>query len=106
MKYQNIRKAVFCERSNRFIAHVELEGEIVKAHVKNTGRCRELLLPGAAVYIEDFAGRMGSRKLRYSLIAVEKVVQDADGRENNVLINMDSQAPNKVTAEALQRTGT
>ena len=102
MKYQNIRKAVFCERSNRFIAHVELEGEIVKAHVKNTGRCRELLLPGAAVYIEDFAGRMGSRKLRYSLIAVEKVVQDADGRENNVLINMDSQAPNKVTAEALQ----
>lgn len=102
MQYQNIRKAIFLERPNRFIAHVELEGEIVKAHVKNTGRCRELLIPGATVYVEDFAGRMGTRKLQYSLIAVEKAVRDADGREKIVLINMDSQAPNKVTAEALQ----
>lgn len=93
MKYDRIHPAVFLDRPNRFIAHVELEGEIVKAHVKNTGRCRELLIPGATVYVEDFAGRMGTRKLQYSLIAVEK---------QNVLINMDSQAPNKVTAEALQ----
>lgn len=102
MQYQNIRKAVFLERPNRFIAHVELEGEVVKAHVKNTGRCWELLIPGAVVYVEDFKGRMGKRKLRYSLIAVEKAVQDATGREKNILINMDSQAPNKVTMEALQ----
>ena len=93
MQYQNIRKAIFLERPNRFIAHVELGGSVVKAHVKNTGRCRELLVPGAVVYVEDFEGRMGSRKLQYSLIAVEK---------QNILINMDSQAPNKVTAEALQ----
>ena len=93
MQYQNIRKAIFLERPNRFIAHVELDGSVVKAHVKNTGRCRELLVPGAVVYVEDFEGRMGSRKLQYSLIAVEK---------QNILINMDSQAPNKVTAEALQ----
>lgn len=93
MQYQNIRKAIFLERPNRFIAHVELGGSVVKVHVKNTGRCRELLVPGAVVYVEDFEGRMGSRKLQYSLIAVEK---------QNILINMDSQAPNKVTAEALQ----
>ena len=93
MQYQNIRKAIFLERPNRFIAHVELGGSVVKAHVKNTGRCRELLVPGAVVYVEDFEGRMGSRKLQYSLIAVGK---------QNILINMDSQAPNKVTAEALQ----
>lgn len=102
MRYQNIRKAIFLERPNRFIAHVELEGEVVEAHVKNTGRCRELLIPGAVVYVEDFKGRMGSRKLRYSLITVEKAVQDAAGRKKNILINMDSQAPNKVTMEALQ----
>ena len=102
MQYQNIRKAIFLERPNRFIAHVKLEGEVVKAHVKNTGRCRELLIPGATVYVEDFAGRMGTRKLQYSLIAVEKAVQGATGGKKIALINMDSQAPNKVTMEALQ----
>ena len=90
MQYQNIRKAIFLERPNRFIAHVELGGSVVKAHVKNTGRCRELLVPGAVVYVEDFEGRMGSRKLQYSLIAVEK---------QNILINMDSQIPNKAALE-------
>ncbi|NBH62996.1 DNA/RNA nuclease SfsA [Anaerotruncus sp. 80] len=92
MKYENMCKGNFIARPNRFIAEVSLGGEIVRAHVKNTGRCRELLVPGATVYLEDFAGRMGSRKMRYSLIGVEK---------GNVLINMDSQAPNKVCEEAL-----
>ena len=102
MQYQNIRKAVVIARPYRFVAQVELDGVMVKAHVKNTGRCREFLIPGATVYVEDFAGRMGSRKLQYSLIAVEKVTQGQEGIEKRTLINMDSQAPNKVTAEALQ----
>ena len=66
-------------------------------HVKNTGRCRELLVPGASVYLEDFEGRMGSRKMRYSLIGVEK--ETAGG---TLMINMDSQAPNKAVSEALK----
>lgn len=92
MKYENIVEGKFIERPNRFVAMVEIGGRVEKVHVKNTGRCRELLLPGATVYLEDFVDRMGARKLRYSLIAVEK---------GNLLINMDSQAPNKVMAEAL-----
>lgn len=72
---------------------VELEGVgAVKAHVKNTGRLRELLIPSAEVLLEDHDGRMGSRKLRYSLIGVRK-----EGR----LINIDSQAPNKLVREAM-----
>ena len=90
MTYDNIVTGTFLKRPNRFIAHVELGGSVVKAHVKNTGRCRELLVPGAVVYVEDFEGRMGSRKLQYSLIAVEK---------QNILINMDSQIPNKAALE-------
>ncbi|MBQ2845719.1 MAG: hypothetical protein IJE75_01100, partial [Firmicutes bacterium] len=97
MRYENIVKGKFISRPNRFIAMVELEGcslengEAVKAHVKNTGRLTELLVPGAEVLLEDHAGRMGSRKLRYSLIGVRKA-----GR----LINIDSQAPNKLVKEA------
>lgn len=104
MKYEKIIKAKFIERENRFVARVELpDGEVSRAHVKNTGRCRELLLPGAEVYLEDHADRMGSRKLRYSLIAVRKAVAEAGGSrvQRNILINMDSQAPNKVVGEAL-----
>ncbi|MCR5033860.1 MAG: DNA/RNA nuclease SfsA [Clostridia bacterium] len=97
MKYERIVPAKFIERENRFVARVALpDGEVTKVHVKNTGRCRELLLHGHAVYLEDFEGRMGSRRMRYSLVAVEKKV----GRET-ILINMDSQAPNKVVQEAL-----
>lgn len=96
MKYEKIIKAEFLERPNRFVAICRVSGEEVIAHVKNTGRCRELLIPGAVVYLEDFEGRMGSRKLRYSLIGVEK--ETAGGR---LMINMDSQAPNKAAAEAL-----
>ncbi|NLD20218.1 MAG: DNA/RNA nuclease SfsA [Clostridiales bacterium] len=97
MKYDNILKAKFISRPNRFIAHVELKGREVAVHVKNTGRCKELLVPDATVYLEDFTGRMGSRKMTYSLIAVEKVVE-----RGKMLINMDSQAPNKVVREALE----
>lgn len=99
MKYEKIIKGQFISRPNRFIAEVKLNhsGEITRAHVKNTGRCRELLQPGAAVYLEDFTQRMGSRKMAYSLIGVEKPLPD--GR--TLMVNMDSQAPNKVTAEAL-----
>ncbi len=93
MEYKNIVKGKFISRPNRFVAEVEINGEIFSAHVKNTGRCRELLIPGAVVYLEDFSGRMGSRRLRYSLICVMK---------GNTLVNMDSQAPNKVVREALQ----
>ena len=88
MQYQNVKKAVFLRRPNRFIAQVELDGAEETVHVKNTGRCRELLLPGAAVYLED-CGRP-ERKTRYDLIAVEKGAR---------LINMDAQAPNKVFGE-------
>lgn len=97
MKYANICKGKFIERPNRFVAYVEIEGAREKVHVKNTGRCRELLIPGADVYLEDFSRRMGGRKLRYSLISVEK---DINGKR--VLVNMDSQAPNKVVQEALE----
>lgn len=93
MKYNNICKGKFIERPNRFVAHVEIEGVKEKVHVKNTGRCKELLLPGASVYLEDFKDRMGKRNLRYSLIGVEK---------GDTLVNMDSQAPNKVVCEALK----
>ena len=85
------------ERPNRFVAEVEIEGRPVKAHVKNTGRCRELLVEGAEVILEDFRERMGKRKLEYSVIGVEKVTP-----RGITLVNMDSQAPNKAVGEALR----
>lgn len=88
MQYQNVKKAVFLSRPNRFIAQVVLEGAEETVHVKNTGRCRELLVPGATVYLED-CGKT-ERKTRYDLIAVEK---------GERLINMDAQAPNKIFGE-------
>ena len=97
MRYENMVPGTFVSRPNRFIAKVRLTGgEEVTAHVKNTGRCRELLISGCTVYLQDHAGAMGKRKLRYSLIAVDKVC----GR-GRLLINMDSQAPNKIVGEAL-----
>lgn len=92
MKYKNIVEGKFIERPNRFIARIEVDGKEERAHVKNTGRCRELLIPGTEIYLEDFSGRMGSRKMRYSLIGVKK------GEE---LVNIDSQAPNAAVKEAL-----
>ncbi len=96
MKYKKICTGRFVERPNRFTAYVEMGGIVHKVHVKNTGRCRELLVPGAEVFMEDFDGRMRQRKLRYSLIGVKK-----NGSERDILVNMDSQAPNKVVEEAL-----
>lgn len=92
MKYEKIVPAKFISRSNRFVAQVLLNGEEVSVHVKNTGRCRELLVPDSVIYLEDFSYRQGKRKLLYDLIAV---------RKGDLLINMDSQAPNKVAGEAL-----
>ena len=88
MRYPNIHKARFLARPNRFIARVLLEGEELTVHVKNTGRCRELLVPGAPVWLVRSGNP--SRKTAYDLVAVEKA-----GR----LINVDSQAPNALFAE-------
>ncbi|MBE5935487.1 MAG: DNA/RNA nuclease SfsA [Lachnospiraceae bacterium] len=90
MKYNKIVKGTFIERPNRFIAYVEIDGTIEKCHVKNTGRCKELLIKGVTVYLEE--GDNPNRKTKYSLVAVEK---------GNILINIDSQAPNKVVGEWL-----
>ena len=90
MRYTNIMAGKFLARPNRFIAHVEIAGREEIVHVKNTGRCKELLLPGTTVYVQCFPE--GKRKTKYDLIAVEK---------QNLLINMDSQAPNKVVQEWL-----
>lgn len=91
MKYSNpIVSGKFIERPNRFIAKVSVNGSIETVHVKNTGRCRELLVPNADVYLEYCD--LDSRKTKYDLIAVHKGAR---------LINMDSQAPNKVAAEYL-----
>ena len=91
MNYKNTVRAEFCDRPNRFIAHVKINGVMETVHVKNTGRCRELLVPGCPVILEKSDNT--ARKTAYDLISVYK-----EGR----WINMDSQAPNKVTAEALQ----
>ena len=88
MDYGCVVPARFLDRTNRFVAHVLLGQETVTCHVKNTGRCRELLVPGARVYLER--GRNPGRRTAWDLIAVEK-----DGK----LINMDAQAPNRVFAE-------
>ncbi len=99
MKYKQIREAVFVERPNRFIAHVILDGEIRKAHVKNTGRCKELLKEGALVFLEDHTGGNTVRKTGYSLVAVEK--EDPVLQSGSRIVNLDSQAPNRVVGEAL-----
>lgn len=88
-----IRKAVFLKRINRFIAHVMLNGAEVVCHVKNTGRCAELLVPGACVYLYE-APADSKRKTAYDLIAV---------RKGERLINMDSQAPNKAALSFLRQ---
>lgn len=93
MKYREVVEGVFHSRPNRFIAMVWVEGKLETVHVKNTGRCRELLLPNAKVILE--VCNQPSRKTKYDLIAVYK--------EGVGLINMDSQAPNKVVAEWLKK---
>jgi len=100
MIYSKIVHGKFIDRPNRFIAHVEVDGNIETVHVKNTGRCRELLVPGVEVVLEDFRQNPGQRKTLFDLIAVYKIYPDSPERKP-VLINMDSQAPNKVVLEWL-----
>jgi len=88
MKYRKITKGIFVSRPNRFIAVVNIDGREETVHVKNTGRCRELLVPGVTVYLEK--GENPNRKTAYDLIAVQK---------GNLLVNMDAQAPNHEFAE-------
>lgn len=91
MKYENIFKAKFIKRLNRFVAIVEINNKEEKIHVKNTGRCEELLVNGAEVYIQ-FVDKE-TRKTKYSLISVVK---------NGEIFNIDSQVPNKVVEDALK----
>lgn len=95
MQYIQITKGKFHSRPNRFIANIYIDGKMETVHVKNTGRCRELLLPDADVILE--VSDNPNRKTAYDLIAVYK--------EKIGLVNMDSQAPNKVVAEWLSKQG-
>lgn len=91
MKYKYTKTGIFKDRPNRFVAHVWIDGVLETVHVKNTGRCKELLLPGAEVILE--VSDNPDRKTKFDLIAVYK--------EGVGLVNIDSQAPNKVVAEWL-----
>lgn len=94
MNYERIHKATFLERPNRFIAYVEMSGEKETVHVKNTGRCAELLIPGTTVYIQESDNP--ERKTKWDLIAVKK---------GERLINMDSQIPNRAVQEWIEGGG-
>ncbi|MFV0516608.1 MAG: DNA/RNA nuclease SfsA [Aminipila sp.] len=88
MNYKNIKPAKFISRPNRFIANIEIDGKREICHVKNTGRCKEFLIDGADIFVEEFD--TNKRKTKYDLIAVYK---------GSKLINMDSQVTNKVVFE-------
>ena len=92
MQYAHVREARFVSRPNRFVARVELDGGVETVHVKNTGRCRELLVPGARVWLSR--GQNPGRKTAWDLVAVEK-----ETPRGPLLINLDSQAPNAVFGE-------
>ena len=94
MHYDNMTPGIFRARPNRFIAHVDIDGQTEVVHVKNTGRCRELLVPGCTVWCRRSANP--GRKTKYDLIAVQK---------GDRLINMDSQAPNRAAGEWLASGG-
>ena len=94
MHYSAVKQGRFLSRPNRFIAHVEMNGKMEICHVKNTGRCRELLIPGAKVWCAK--AENPNRKTAYDLIAVEK---------GPYLVNMDSQAPNQAVGEWLRNGG-
>ena len=94
MRYGRTVRGTFVSRPNRFVAQVEVDGSIETVHVKNTGRCREILVPGATVVLED-SGNPG-RKTRYDLIAAYK---------GGNLINIDSQAPNRAFMEFIPHSG-
>ncbi len=94
MHYSAVKQGRFLSRPNRFIAHVDMDGKTEICHVKNTGRCRELLIPGARVWCAK--AENPNRKTAYDLIAVEK---------GTYLVNMDSQAPNQAVGEWLRNGG-
>jgi sugar fermentation stimulation protein A len=94
MIYKNMTTGVFQSRPNRFIAMVEIHGIIETCHVKNTGRCKELMIPGVEVYVQESDNPL--RKTKFSVIGVKK---------GNRMINMDSQAPNQVVYEWLAAGG-
>ena len=91
MRYENIKRGIFISRPNRFIANVEIDGVNEVCHVKNTGRCGELLIKGAQVLVQECDSE--TRKTKYDLISVYK---------GDTLVNMDSQSPNKAVHEFLQ----
>ena len=93
MEYSNITRGTFIKRPNRFIAEVNIDGRKEIVHVKNTGRCKELLIPGSEVWLT--APGTPGRKTKYDLVAVRK--------STGVLFNIDSQAPNTVVKEWLQK---
>ena len=95
MKYREIADGIFVDRPNRFIAHVEVNGAVETVHVKNTGRCKELLLPGTAVRLE--VSDNPKRKTKYDLVTAHQ--------QGLGCVNMDSQAPNKVVGEWLAKQG-
>ncbi len=99
MKYKNIVKAKFLNRPNRFIASVDINGTEETVHVKNTGRCKELLVPGCTVYLSESVNL--NRKTRYDLIAV---IKERIGN-TPLIINMDSQIPNDIAGEWLCKNG-
>ena len=102
MHYDCIQEGIFLARPNRFIAHVDLNGQTVVCHVKNTGRCRELLIPGVTVLLEYHKDALAKgRKTAYSLIGVYK---KREGKPP-LLINMDSQAPNQAAWEWCRASG-
>ena len=107
MKYDFVVPATFICRPNRFIAHVQLEenqNEIEIVHVKNTGRCKELLIHGCKVYLEK--SNNPNRKTKFDLIAVEKIYpENSENPNKKLLVNMDSQLPNKVAHEWLRTQG-
>ena len=116
MKYNQVMPGTFLQRPNRFIAHVEINGREEVCHVKNTGRCRELLIPGCTVYCA--VSDNPQRKTKYDLIAVEKSIENqivfanagipsqhgksTPEAHGTLLVNMDSQAPNAAVKEWLQ----
>lgn len=99
MKYKKVITGRFISRPNRFIAYVEIDGKTETVHVKNTGRCRELLIPGSTVILE--VSDNPKRKTAFDLIGVYK--ENFGVRKERSLINMDSQAPNQVVREWLEK---
>ena len=97
MKYRHIRTAEFIERPNRFIAKVMIDGHVETVHVKNSGRCSEILRKGAEVYLEESENPM--RKTRFDLVSVVKKRNDG----SSFLINIDSQIPNNAVDEWLRK---